>query len=68
MWAGSARGRGRSTGGKDNKLSRDVAELKKEQALLEKVKTDKLSPEELIEHEKLVAKIEKKLEKKEPAS
>ena len=63
---GSVRGGGKPIGGKDNKLSKDVAELKKELARLEKVKTESLTPEELIEHEKLLAKVEKKLGKKEP--
>jgi cell surface protein SprA len=51
---------------KNNKLSKDVAELKKEKDKLDKVKVETLTPEEQLEHNKRLAKVTKKLEKKEP--
>lgn len=69
----SVRGRvggrsGRSGGGtkNDSRLAKKVEELQKKLKKLEAVDIEKLSPEELEEHEKELAKVERKLERKEP--
>lgn len=50
----------------NSKLAKQVRELQQKKTQLDRVRVERLSPEELAEHEKELAKVESKLGKKEP--
>lgn len=58
--------KGKTTPRNNSKLAKKVKELEQKQKELNKVKVDKLSPEELAKHNQELAKVEKKLESKQP--
>ena len=66
---GRGKTRNKKGGGKsknDSRLAKKVTELEQKKEKLDNVDVDKLSPEEFVEHEQEVEKVERKLDRKEP--